>query len=235
MNILAIDTTSKKASVALKKDNKVISKCIDNEITHSEKLLPLIDEVLKSTNTNLKDIDLFACTLGPGSFTGVRIGIATVKALAKVYNKKIYGITSLELLALNGIKNFEPNTKYVLSLLDAKNSRAYYNVYLLDKDVNNNTYLKDTGLSGNLIITDLAYELVQKGIQDVLVIGDVTSKFKEVLSNSIPNSHFEDSKLDIEALIENITEDSSKYYDYLTLDAMYYRNSEAERTKNGEK
>lgn len=230
MNILAIDTTSKKASVAFKKENEIISKCIDNEITHSEKLLPLIDEVLKSTNTNLKDIDLFACTLGPGSFTGVRIGIATVKALAKVYNKKIYGITSLELLALNGIKHILPSTKYVLSLLDAKNTRAYYNLYTLD-----NNKLTDTDFNGNLLITDLTSELKQKNINDVLVVGDNTSIFKDALTTVIPNVCVVDATLDIEKLVQNISDNDSKYYDYLTLDAMYYRNSEAERTKNGEK
>ena len=91
MKILAIDTTTKKAAVALKDDNHIFFRQIDNEITHSEKLLPLLNEVLIETNTALKDIDLFAITLGPGSFTGVRIGIASIKAIAKVTNKKIFG------------------------------------------------------------------------------------------------------------------------------------------------
>ena len=90
MNILAIDTTTKKASVALKVQDKIIIKEIDNEITHSEKLLPLLDSVLKEANLMLKDIDLFVCVQGPGSFTGLRIGIATIKALAKVTQKPIY-------------------------------------------------------------------------------------------------------------------------------------------------
>ena len=95
MKILAIDTTTKKATVALNLDNKIIVKEVDNEITHSEKLLPLLDEVLNDSNTKLKDIDLFAITLGPGSFTGVRIGIATIKAIAKVTNKKIEEIKEI--------------------------------------------------------------------------------------------------------------------------------------------
>ena len=129
MKVLAIDTTTKKATVALKADDKIYVKELDNEITHSEKLLPLLDEVLTEADVCLKDIDLFATTLGPGSFTGVRIGIATIKAIAKVTNKKIFGTTSLELLALDGIKKVESTPKYVLALMDARNTRVYYNLY----------------------------------------------------------------------------------------------------------
>ena len=134
MNILALDTTTKKATVAIKTDSKLYIECIDNEITHSEKLLPLIDNILNEANITIQDIDLLACTLGPGSFTGVRIGIATLKAIAKVINKEIFGITSLELLALNGIKKgaTKKSYDYVLSLIDAKNNRAYFSLYKLE-------------------------------------------------------------------------------------------------------
>ena len=94
MNILAIDTTTKKANIGISIDGKSTIKTVDNEITHSEKLLPLIDNVLKETNCNIKDIDVFACTTGPGSFTGIRIGLATVKALTKVTDAKIFSINS---------------------------------------------------------------------------------------------------------------------------------------------
>lgn len=132
MKILAIDTTTKKAGIALKTENDIYFKDIDNEITHSEKLLPLLDQVLNESNLSLYDIDLFAITLGPGSFTGVRIGIATLKAIAKVTRKKIFGTTSLELLAIDGIKKCGFIPKYVLALMDAKNQRAYYNLYKYD-------------------------------------------------------------------------------------------------------
>ena len=218
MNILAIDTTTKKASVALKTESNLFSKEINNEITHSEKLLPLIDEVLKDANLSLKDIDLFALTLGPGSFTGVRIGVATIKALAKVYNKKIFGTTSLELLALDAIKNTSTIPKYVLSLMDARNNRAYYNLYKLE---NNNLISCD--FKGNDYISSILENLNKQNLEDLLICIDNTSS--DIQDICLAN-------LDITNIFD--LDMSDKLYDYLNLDAMYYRKSEAERTKEGE-
>lgn len=218
MNILAIDTTTKKASVALKTDYNLFSKEINNEITHSEKLLPLIDKVLKDANLSLKDIDLFALTLGPGSFTGVRIGVATIKALAKVYNKKIFGTTSLELLALDAIKISTNMPKYVLSLMDARNNRAYYNLYKLE----NNT-LVSSDFKGNDYISSILENIKEQNLEDLLVCIDNNS-------NDIQDVFHAD--LDITNIFD--LDMSDKLYDYLNLDAMYYRKSEAERTKEGE-
>ena len=90
MNILAIDTTTRNACVCLKYKDEVIEKNIENNITHSEKLLPLIDDVLTEKNITLDDIDMFFAINGPGSFTGIRIGLATIKAFAQVKEKKIF-------------------------------------------------------------------------------------------------------------------------------------------------
>ena len=218
MNILAIDTTTKKASVALKTESNLFSKEINNEITHSEKLLPLIDEVLKEANLSLKDIDLFALTLGPGSFTGVRIGVATIKALSKVYNKKIFGTTSLELLALDSIKNTNTPPKYVLSLMDARNNRAYYNLYKLE----NNT-LVSSDFKGNDYISSILENIKEQNLDDLLICIDNNS-------NDIQDVFH--ANLDITNIFD--LDMSDKLYDYLNLDAMYYRKSEAERTKEGD-
>ncbi len=218
MKILAIDTTTKKATVALNLDNKIIVKEVDNEITHSEKLLPLLDEVLNESNTKLKDIDLFAITLGPGSFTGVRIGIATIKAIAKVTNKKIFGTTSLNLLAIDGIKkaNFKP--KYVLSLMDARNSRVYYDLYKYEND-----NLMSLDFSGNDYIDSVLKNIKEKNLIDLLItIDNNTSNLNNVQLATLDLTNI--FNLDM----------SSNIYDYLNLDAMYYRKSEAERTKEGE-
>jgi len=85
MIILAISTSSNNASVALLENQNCIKELnIMNEKTHSEKLMPLIDELFTITGLSLSDVNLIACDNGPGSFTGIRIGIATVKALAEV-------------------------------------------------------------------------------------------------------------------------------------------------------
>ena len=148
MKILAIDTTTKKASVAIKKNDEWFEEVIDNEITHSEKLMPLLDATLKKAGLKLKDIDLFITTIGPGSFTGVRIGIATIKALAKVLNKKIIGVTSLELMALK-LANHTPTPTHILSLMDARNSRVYYNLY------ENSNKLTELDFSGNDLLENV--------------------------------------------------------------------------------
>ena len=218
MNILAIDTTTKKASVALKVQDKIIIKEIDNEITHSEKLLPLLDSVLKEANLMLKDIDLFVCVQGPGSFTGLRIGIATIKALAKVTQKPIYHITSLELLALDGINKAANKTSYVLSLMDAKNSRAYYNLYRYT-----NARLISTEFKGNDYVANIIDSVIKEITEDLLIIIDNASL-------DIPNATI--ATLDLQNVLNTELDDS--LCDYLTLDAMYYRKSEAERTKEGE-
>lgn len=219
MNILAIDTTTKKATVALKTNNNhIYFKEVDNEITHSEKLLPLLDEVLNSANINLKNIDLFATTLGPGSFTGVRIGIATIKAIAKVTNRKVFGTTSLELLAMDGIKKSTFTPKYVLSLMDARNTRVYYNLYKYDDGK-----LISLEFAGNDYAKDVISNIEKMDLKDLLVV---------INNNTINLENAVVASLDLKNIFE--LDMSSNLYDYLNLDAMYYRKSEAERTKDGE-
>ena len=103
MKILAISTSSSNASVSLLENDTVIKELNNtNERTHSEKLMPLIDELLKNCNISLSDIDLIACDVGPGSFTGIRIGVATVKAIAEVNQIPIAQCSSLEALSYIG-------------------------------------------------------------------------------------------------------------------------------------
>lgn len=130
MKILAISSSSNTASVALLEDSSCIKELnIFDEKTHSEKLLPLIDSLLKETNTSLSDIELISCDIGPGSFTGIRIGVSTVKGLADFNNIKVIGCSSLEGLAYNAT-NFE----YVCSILDARNNQVYAAIF--DKNYN---------------------------------------------------------------------------------------------------
>ena len=219
MNILAIDTTTKKAAVAIKKDNIVISKYIDNEITHSEKLLPLIDDVLKEANVSLNEIDNLACVLGPGSFTGVRIGVATMKAIAKVIDKKIIGTTSLKLMAVNALKDNKP--KYVLALMDAKNDRVYYELF-----ENINGRLSSTSILGNSYYEAVINEIKNKNLDNLLIVVDTENLKNNINGNVIPVD------LNLENIFNILDEETES--SYLDLDAKYYRKSEAERTKDGE-
>ncbi len=225
MNILAIDTTTKKANVGVKTKDTVKVKSIDNEVTHSEKLLPLIDETLKECNLTIKDIDCIACTTGPGSFTGIRIGLATAKALSKVIGAKIYTIDSLTLLTHSADNS--QNNKLVVSLIDAKNNRAYAGMYINGSPfaiTTENRYLSE-------ILEDIIKTCNNNNIceNEVLVISDTLNIF-ECIPDKYTKIH---TVLDIKELL-SLASSSSTFKDYLNLDATYVRASEAERTKHGE-
>lgn len=103
MLILALDSTALVGSVALcRDDGHLLAECtLNTGNTHSETLLPTVEFVLKSCGVTVDDVDLFACTAGPGSFTGVRIGAATLKGLAFGKEKPCVGVSTLEALATN--------------------------------------------------------------------------------------------------------------------------------------
>lgn len=102
MKILALDSTAVVASVAICEDEQMLASfTVNGGNTHSETLLPMIESSLKLLHISPDDIDMFACSEGPGSFTGVRIGAATIKGLAFGKNKTCIGVSTLEALAYN--------------------------------------------------------------------------------------------------------------------------------------
>ena len=127
MKILAIDTATDLCSVCiLATDNISAEKTLDTINTHSVELMPLIDNILKANNLSLNDIDLFACDKGPGSFTGIRIGIATIKAFCDVSKKPCIGISSLEGFAYSN----EFDSSYLIcSLVNANHENVYYGLF----------------------------------------------------------------------------------------------------------
>lgn len=222
MNILAIDTTTKKANVGLKLEKECTISSIDNEITHSEKLLPLIDDVLKQNNLKIKDIACLCCTTGPGSFTGIRIGLATIKAIAKVTGAKIFSMDSLSLL----YHSSDAHTKLNVCLIDAKNTRAYVGIF--DENGEQITEFK------NKYISDILIDIQNICNENNIPLNEVTY----ILDNAslvplIQNSNYVVTVLNLEQLM-NIANNATMFEDYLTLDATYVRQSEAERTKYGE-
>lgn len=130
MKILAIDTSSNICSTALLEDNNLIDENnLDNGRTHSENLMPLVKELLERNNIKLSEIDLIAVSCGPGSFTGIRIGIASVKAMAEIHNIPVAEVTSLETLAAN-----DNSDRNKITMIDARNNQVYCGVF--DKEYN---------------------------------------------------------------------------------------------------
>ena len=128
MKTLSLETSSKICSVAILEDKNLIKKIeLDNGLTHSETLMPLIKQILEETNLTLSKIDLLVCDIGPGSFTGIRIGIATIKAFTDSLNIPSVGVSSLEGLAYN-IKT----DGIICSIIDCKNNNCYYALYKLE-------------------------------------------------------------------------------------------------------
>lgn len=131
MKILAIDTSSNAASVAVLENNLLLGEFVLNhKKTHSQEIMPMVDDVLKRCELKVSDIDLFAAAKGPGSFTGLRIGIETVKALAHSVNRPVIGISTLEGLAHN--LPFCEHT--IVPIMDARRNQVYTGAYMWDGD-----------------------------------------------------------------------------------------------------
>lgn len=122
LKILGIETTAKVSSAAIMDNNNIISEFnLNVGLTHSQTIMPIINNVLDMSGNKLEDIDVFAVTTGPGSFTGVRIGVSLVKGLSLPRDTKCIGISSLESLAYN-LYGFEG---YICSAMDARRSQVY--------------------------------------------------------------------------------------------------------------
>ena len=127
MKILSIDTASQICGVSILEDTNLICKLDkDTGRTHSENLMPMIEQAFEECNLSLKDIDLLVCDKGPGSFTGIRIGIATIKAFHDSLSIPCVGVNSLETLA-HSIQE----DGFIVSLLDCKNDNCYFTLYEL--------------------------------------------------------------------------------------------------------
>ena len=126
MKILAVDSSAKSASAAVTQDEKLVAESFVNVgLTHSETLMPMIHSVLKNAGTDIKDIDAFCVTVGPGSFTGIRIGISAVKGLAQPRNKPCFGISTLDAMAYNS----EVFNGIICCVMDARCSQVYNALY----------------------------------------------------------------------------------------------------------
>ena len=102
MNYLLIDTSGTHLTVVVLKGEEIFSEFLpDGNLKHSVTLMPAVENLLEKANTSIKDINGFVAVIGPGSFTGIRIGVSTVKALAYAFNKPVLAVTSFDVLAYN--------------------------------------------------------------------------------------------------------------------------------------
>lgn len=222
MKLLSIDTSSNICSVAILEDGNLIDELnIVNSKTHSENLMPLIDNLFKKNDLSLADISAIACSIGPGSFTGIRIGIASVKAMAEVMNIPVIGVTSLETLAY---LNTSPSG-YTVSLIDAKNTQVYCGIFN-DKLNNAIPYIAD---DINEVINKL------KEFSPITFVGNGSILHKELLIKNLENVSFLDEINQSAFALGKCAFNKWKNNETLTADTLfplYLRKSQAERMKN---
>lgn len=175
MKILAIDSSGLVASVAvLIDDNLVAEYTVNFKKTHSQTLLPMIDEIVKMVELDLKEIDGIAVAAGPGSFTGLRIGAATAKGLGLALGKPLIAIPTLEGLAYN----FFGTEKLICPLMDAKRNQVYTGLYEFKGQE-----FQAVREGQSISIEDIIAEVNQIG-RDVIFLGDGMQVYKDIIMKS---------------------------------------------------
>ena len=169
-SILAIDTSSPVLSVAFKKGKgEILRKNISGFLKHAENLLPAIDQLLKKKKTSIKEVKTFLIGRGPGSFTGLRIGFATLKGFLALEKKNCFGATSLDMIA----ENIElPEKTELAVLLDARRDKVYARFY---KRRNGNWIPK--GKPETLPLIDL----ISKLPKEIFIAGDALARYQDML------------------------------------------------------
>ena len=219
MKILSIDTASNLCTVSVLENESCLKEIIvDDARNHSEKIMPVIEQVLQETNLSLNDINLIVCDKGPGSFTGIRIGVGTVLAFRDSLNIECVGISSLEALAYNA-----QNEGYICSLIDAKNNNVYYGLF----ELKNNEYTQ----LGNFEFKNIedVVSLLKQYSSPVTFVGYGSVLYEEFIKNNLNNCNFCD-KNDLSSVSLGIAGlNSFKNGKQTSLMPLYLRKSQAER------
>ena len=211
MKILGIETSTRAASVAVIFEGKILAESLrESPQSFSETLMPQVEEVIKISGA-FKNLDAVAVSIGPGSFTGLRIGLATAKALAYAWGIKIIGVPTLQALSYNF-----PNAK-VLPLIDAQKNRAYCQLF--------ENFLPLSDLEVKPI--DEAIANLEKVDGKIFLCGDVLHKIKIPLPPNVrlapPNL-----KMPRASSVALCAEDLKKFDNVMNLEPLYVRRSEAE-------
>jgi tRNA threonylcarbamoyladenosine biosynthesis protein TsaB len=175
--VLGIDTSTTCGSVGLINDEQVISEYLLNiPVTHSERLLGAIELVLREARCALGDLDGWAITLGPGSFTGLRIGVSTAKGLSLATQKPIVGISTLDVLA----HQIMPTSNLICPILDARKGEVYTAFYRYEEG----NFLKRLSVFQAIRPVALAEKIQEKTV----FIGDGVKAYGDDLRNSLKSN-----------------------------------------------
>lgn len=152
MKILAIDSSAKAASVALVEDGRLLGEFFINVgLTHSQTLMPMVEDLLKNTGVKLSEVEAFAVSAGPGSFTGLRIGIASVKGMALLSDTPCVAVSTLEAMAYN----FIGEDVLVCAVMDARCNQVYNAIFEV-RDANVTRLTPDRTISIEALYAEVA-------------------------------------------------------------------------------
>ena len=164
MKILALETSAKACSVAVTDNGRVVASAFQcTGLTHSRTLMPMVEDMLRNADLTLSDCDVIAVANGPGSFTGIRIGIAAAKGLAFAAEKPMAGISTLEAMAMNCIAT----AGLIVCAMDARRQQVYNGLFLSDGN-------RLTRLSPDrpIALSELSEEIKPLGEKHITVVGD---------------------------------------------------------------
>ncbi len=188
MKILCLDSATESATAAIIDEDKLLGEITFNyKKQHSTIMMPMVDALLTSTDLSIEDIDGFVVSKGPGSFTGLRIGMATIKGLAQPTGKPFVTISTLDALA----NNLFFSTGVICPIMDALRGNVYTNFYRVC-----NGSLEALGESEILSIEELINKLKNYN-EPIHFIGDGTYKFKETLAENLSNVYFAPTHLNV--------------------------------------
>lgn len=222
MKILAVDTSSNVASAAIVDGEKLVCESIlNNKLTHSQTLMPMIDEVFKKSELKPDDIDLFAVSNGPGSFTGLRIGVTTIKGLAHACQKPVCGVNTLEALAYN-----LPFCPYIVApIMDARREQVYNAFYKWENGI-----LKEIESPRAISLEECLEELLKMD-EKAVFLGDGVPVFREKITEKLKEKALFAPQLACTQRASCVAE-CAKYKEsmnYNELAPVYLRKSQAER------
>lgn len=176
--ILIIETTTKSCSVCLSKDGAPwIVREIQDQAGHAEKLTLFIQEIMDTAAMQLQELDAIAVSQGPGSYTGLRIGISTAKGLCYALNKPLLAIDSLQALAWGAAQWSNSAKAAYIALMDARRMDAYVGIYNNTMDCLKKPYF------ATLEATSFDFLLEKEGIEQLVLVGDATAKYQPVITD----------------------------------------------------
>lgn len=169
MKILSIECSAVPCSASIIEDGKIIASSFVNlKLTHSQTLMPMVENILKSSMLNIADIDAFAVSHGPGSFTGIRIGISAVKGLAAPTKKTCVGVSTLRAMA----ENYKNTDCVVCAVMDARCNQVYNALF----EIKNGEILRLCE-DRALLCEELKQEISEIKSDNIIIVGDGTDVF----------------------------------------------------------